>query len=109
MLFLQMLDYYGSIIKSKEEIDHEIIQSFKSKCNESYLKNIIYYLRKDNTLINEYSVSGWFVFYRKTIHNIITIQINHQKQQNYQKLKFTYCFIQLFNDIDVCSLICDKI
>ena len=26
-----------------------------------------------------------------------------------KKLKFTYCFYQLFNDIDVCSLICDKI
>ena len=109
MLFLQMLDYYGSIIKSKEEINQELIRFFQSKCNESYLKNMIYYLRKDNSLMNEYSVSGWLVFHQRTIHNIITIQINHQKQKNYQKLKFTYCFNQLFNDIDVCSLICDKI
>ena len=109
MLFLQMLDYYGSIIKSKKEIDYELIQFFLSHSNESYLKQIIHNLRKEENLANEYSVSGWFVFYRENIHKMILIQLNHQKQKNYQKLKFTYCFHLLFNDIDVCSLICDKI
>ena len=109
MLFLQMLDYYGSIIKSKEEIDNELISFFQSHSNESYLKQIIHNLRKEESLANEYSVSGWFVFYRENIHKMILIQLNHQKQKNYQKLKFTYCFYLLFNDMDVCSLICDKI
>ena len=109
MLFLQMLDYYGSIIKTKKEIDHELISFFQSHSNESYLKQIIHNLRKEESLANEYSVSGWFVFYRENIHKMILIQLNHQKQKNYQKLKFTYCFYLLFNDMDVCSLICDKI
>ena len=109
MLFLQMLDYYGSIIKSKEEINNELISFFQSKCNEYYLKKIIQNLRKEEFLANEYSMSGWLVFYRDNIHKMILIQLNHQKQKNYQKLKFTYCFHLLFNDIDVCSLICDKI
>ena len=103
-MLLQMLDYYGSIIKSKKEIDHELISFF-----ESYLKQIIYNLRKEETLANEYSVSGWLVFYRENIYKMIKIQLNHQKQKNYQKLKFTYCYHLLFNDIDVCSLICDTI
>ena len=109
MLFLQMLDYYGSIIKSKKEIDHELISFFQSHSNESYLKQIIHNLRKEESLANEYSVSGWLVFYRENIYRMITIQLNHQKQKNYQKLKFTYCYHLLFNDIDVCSFICDKI
>ena len=109
MLFLQMLDYYGSIIKSKKEIDYELIQFFLSHSNESYLKQIIHNLRKEENLANEYSVSGWLVFYRENIYKMITIQLNHQKQKNYQKLKFTYCFYLLFNDIDICSLICEKI
>ena len=104
-----MLDYYGSIIKSKEEIDNELISFFQSHSNESYLKQIIYNLRKEESLANEYSVSGWLVFHRENIYKMITIQLNHQKKNNYQKLKFTYCFYLLFNDMDVCSLICDKI
>ena len=109
MLFLQMLDYYGSIIKSKEEINNELISFFQSHSNESYLKKIIHDLRKEECLANEYSISGWLVFYKKNIHKMIQTQLNHQKQKNYQKLKFTYCFYLLFNEMDVCALICDKI
>ena len=86
-MLLQMLDYYGSIIKSKEEIDHELISFFQSHSNESYLKQIIYNLRKEETLANEYSVSGWLVFYRENIYKMIKIQLNHQKQKNYQQEK----------------------
>ena len=66
-----MLDYYGSIIKSDKEIDSEIIQKFKDKCHESYLKKIIYDLRQENILQKEYSVSGWNIFHQKTIYEII--------------------------------------
>ena len=70
-MLLQMLDYYGSIIKSKKEIDHELISFFQSHSNESYLKQIIHNLRKEESLANEYSVSGWLVFYRENIYNNI--------------------------------------
>ena len=102
-----MLDYYGSIIKHEQEINNEIIQYFNDKCHESYLKKIIYDLRKEDVLHKEYSVSGWMVFHSKDIHQNILKTINNQKQKNEKKLKFLYCYNQLFRDIDVCRLICD--
>ena len=112
-----MLDYYGSITKSEKEIDNEIIQRFRDRCHysigiscsvgEKIMKIIISELRKENILNKEYSVSGWMVIHSKTIYNIIEERINHYKSK--QKLKLTYCFNQLFNDIDVCKIICDKI
>ena len=32
-----MLDYYGTIILNKEDIDKELINSFRKKCYESYI------------------------------------------------------------------------
>lgn len=104
-----MLDYYGSVIKSSEEIDRELIQKFKERCHESYMKKIISDLRKENILNNEYSHSGWMVFHGKPIHDIIINKLIVQKDKNNQKLKFTYCFNQFHKDIDVCRMICDRI
>ena len=47
------------------------------------------------------------VFHAKTIYETIEERINHYKTK--QRPKFTYCFNQLFNDIDVCKMICDYI
>ena len=66
-----MLDYYGSIILNKKDIDKELIHSFKKKCHESYIKSIINSLRYEETLHDEYSVSGWNMFFRSNIHDII--------------------------------------
>ena len=104
-----MLDYMGSIIKSEEEIDKELIQVFRNRCYESYMKKVIYDLRKEEVLYKEYSYSGWMVFHGKTIYEIIEKTINYQKQKNEKKIKLLYCYNQLFNDIDVLRLICDKI
>jgi hypothetical protein len=104
-----MLDYYGSIIKSEAEVDQELIQKFREKCYESYMKKIIRDLREEEVLQKEYSVSGWMVFHGKTIHEIIDKTINYQKQKNEKKIKFLYCYNQLFRDRDVLRLICDKI
>ena len=70
-----MLDYYGSITLNKEDIDKELVNSFKKKCYESYIKSIINTLRYEETLKNEYSVSGWNVFFRSNIHDVINIHI----------------------------------
>ena len=104
-----MLDYYGSITKSDEEVEKEIIQKFRTRCHESYLKNIINRLIKEDILHNGYSVSGWYVFHQKNIYEIIEKTINYKKQKSELKLKFLYCYNQKFNDIDVCRLICDRI
>ena len=104
-----MLDYYGSIIKHENEVDTELISRFRERCYESYLEKIISDLRKEGVLQKEYSVSGWMVFHGKTIHEIIEKTINYKKQKNEKKIKFLYCYNQLYRDQDVCRLICDKI
>jgi len=104
-----MMDYFGSIVKSESEIDAELIQRFRDRCHESFMKKIIQDLRKEQVLLAEYSVSGWNVFHGKTIHDIINNKIIVQTDKNKQKLKFTYCFNKRFNDKDVCQMICDKI
>ena len=45
-----MLDYYGSVIKSEQEIDRELIQKFRDRCYESYMKKIISDLSQENIL-----------------------------------------------------------
>ena len=82
-----MLDYYGSIIKNENEIDKELIQFYKDQAHESYLNQIIKNMRNQNILLKEYSISGWMVFGKKIIHDIILKRINHQKQINERKLK----------------------
>tara|TARA_Y100001936_G_C15951749_1_gene600558 strand:- start:312 stop:626 length:315 start_codon:yes stop_codon:yes gene_type:complete len=104
-----MMDYFGSIVKSESEIDSELIERFRDRCHESFMKKIIQDLKKEQVLLKEYSVSGWMVFHGKTIHDIIKNKINVQTDKNKQKLKFTYCFNKLFNDTNVCQMICDKI
>lgn len=104
-----MLDYYGSVIKSEQEIDRELIQKFKDRCHESYMKKIISELRKENILNKEYSHSGWMVFHGKTVCDIIKNKIIVQKDKNNIKLKFTYCYNQSYKDSDVCKMICDRI
>lgn len=61
-----MLDYFGSIDKSCEEIDQELIQSFR-QYNSDYIRSIILKLRNDNIIQNNYSVSGWLVFWKLKI------------------------------------------
>ena len=104
-----MMDYYGSVIKSGQEIDRELIQRFQDHCRESYMKKIISELRRENILSKEYSVSGWLTFHGKTVCDIIENKIIVQKDKNNLKLKFTYCFNQSYKDSDVCKMICDRI
>ena len=105
------MDYYGSIVKSKQEIDNELIKSFRNRCHESYMKKIIHDLRKQEILNKEYSVSGWNVFHGKTIHDIINLHIDtiYKLKMSENRLKFTYCYNQSYKDMDVCGMICDKI
>ena len=104
-----MLDYYGSIIKSEEEVDKELIQGFRNKCHESFIRNIIQDLRRENILFSEYSVSGWGVFHCKKIYSTILDRIIAKLEQNQRKLNFVYCFQTYFNDFDICRKICDQL
>ena len=65
-----MLDYLGSIEKPTEEIDRELIQSFRNY-NSEYIQSIILKLRNENMIQNNYSISGWMVFHKSQIINHI--------------------------------------
>lgn len=105
-----MLDYYGSIIMKEKEIDKNIIHEFRQKANESYIQKIINDLRINENLATEYSISGWNMFFRKEIYDILTITINYQKFKNEKKLKFLYCYYNSDNyNIDISNLICNYI
>ena len=104
-----MMDYYGSVIKSEQEIDKELIQNFKGRCYESYMKKIISDLRKENILHKEYSVSGWLTFHGKPICDNIRNQINNELNISEKRLKFLYIYNQKYDEINICKMICDKI
>ena len=103
-----MLDYYGSVIKSEQEIDNELIQKFRDRCYESHMKKIISDLRKENILNKEYSVAGWLTFHGKTVCDTIDEKIKKLKSE--QRLKFLYIYNQKeYDEINICKMICDRI
>jgi len=107
-----MLDYYGSILKSSKDIDLELLNNYKNKYNEEYIKKIIANLRKEKIIEDYYSVSGWLVFHKTDITIAITEIIINQKQKNEKKLKAVYCLEILFlenniKDNDIIKYILD--
>ena len=65
-----MLDYLGSIVLSKEEIDSKIINKYRDSCNEEYIQKVINDLREEKVIMCEYSISGWNMFHRKSIFDM---------------------------------------
>ena len=66
-----MMDYYGSVIKSEQEIDNELIQRYKDRCHYSIgivcpvgdkiMKIIISDLRKQEILMKNIQYQdGWY-------------------------------------------------
>ena len=93
-----MLDYYGSITNSFDEIDSELINHFKNKANQSYIKEIIKNLKKENIILNSYSISGWNMFHKSNILLTIDEKILIKTKKNNQKLKTVYCLQNYLND-----------
>lgn len=106
-----MLDYYGSIMKTDEEIDRELISRFDNY-NQQYIEKIINDLRREQILMsgpNANSVSGWMVFVGPYTVNKMKQIISNQTLFNQQKLEFMKYINKHMIDIDVARLICDKI
>ena len=106
--YQQMLDYYGSIMKSDQAIDTELISRFRDY-NENYIERIINDLRREQILTSGHSVSGWMVFVGKYTVDKMKSIIAEQTRLNKQKLEFMK-YIDTNNiDIDVAKAICDQI
>lgn len=103
-----MLDYYGSVMITDNEIDTQLISRFR-EYNENYIESIINNLRKEEILVSNHSVSGWMIFVGKYITNKIKDIINEQTRLNKQKLLFMMYAKENNIDNDICQLICDKI
>ena len=108
-----MLDYYGSIIKTKKEIDTELISKFINQCNENYIEYILKKLREEKILNIKYSISGWNIFGRNEIYSCIQKEINIKKYINQKKLKEIYCLYTFFSinnikDYDIIRYIWEK-
>ena len=103
-----MLDYYGSIMKSDEEIDVELISRFR-EYNENYIERIINDLRRESILTSGHSVSGWMVFVGKYTVDKMKKIISDQTRLNKQKLEFMKYVVDNNINNDISILICDKI
>lgn len=99
-----MLDYLGSIDKSSDEVDIELIQSFRDY-NQSYITSIISKLRNDNIIHNNYSISGWMVFHKSTVINHINDYIQNDTLISQKKL----LLLRYLNENDIPSDIIQNI
>jgi len=79
-----MLDYYGSFIKSKDEIYREIISRFPNY-NELYIRSMIDHLYETEYITDTISVSGWEIFVGHEVESKIKDSI--QKDLDRAKLK----------------------
>ena len=86
-----MLDYYGSIEKSNTDIDNRLINIFKSRTDKLTIEKIINQLRKEKVMSMSYSVTGWNMFARKQLCDIISDELDRILYKNEQKLKTVYC------------------
>ena len=77
-----MMDYYGSIIQSKEQIYKDIISRYP-KYTKEYISSKIDHLYETEFISEEVSVSGWMVFVGpeivKEINKIIEIDLQKSK------------------------------
>ena len=103
-----MLDYFGSIPKSDQEIDTELISRFREH-DENYIERIINDLRREQILTSGHSVSGWMIFVGKYTVDKMKKIISDQTRLNKQKLEFTKYVVQNDIDNDIAREICDKI
>jgi hypothetical protein len=95
-----MLDYCGSIAKTPEEVDSELISYF-IEYNKSYIQSIIYNLRNENIIQNTYSVSGWMVFCRKEVIQSIETKIKNDTEKNKKNLLLVRYFIDNELPLDI--------
>ena len=93
-----MLDYYGSIPKKKDEIILDIINHYKNH-NQHEIKKIVEDLMEKKEICEEYSVSGWMVFFYKECIEKMNKEIEKRK------------IIQILNEKipeqNICEYICE--
>ena len=95
-----MLDYYGSIQMTNENIDKDILQVFKNH-QEKYIRSLLNNMRIQKILGPEFSVSGYHIFVRQFTIDKIKDYIEEQSKLNNKKLIFSYIFENYSKDNDL--------
>ena len=95
-----MLDYYGSIQMTNENIDKDILQVFKNY-QEKYIRSLLNTMRTQKILESEHSVSGYQIFVRQFTIDNIKHDIEKQTKLNNKKLIFSYIFENYSKDNDL--------
>ena len=103
-----MLDYFGSVEKTDDEITRDLISRFRDY-NQLYIEKIINDLRREQILTSGHSVSGWMIFVGKYTVDKMKKIISDQTRLNFQKLQFMKYAKENNIDNGVCQMICDKI
>ena len=84
-----MMDYYGSFIKSKEQIYKEIVSYYAGYSSE-YITKKIDLLYESKHLNEEISVSGWMVFISEEVIKIINNEIMIDTEKAKQRINNMY-------------------
>ena len=105
----KMLDYHGSIILKRRDINDYLFNRYINEANREYIHNLIQELRKKKIIYEEYSVSGWHMFHCYELIKVMNHMIQEKRKKNEQKLKFIYCYSLLYPDNDVGIIIGNKI
>jgi len=85
-----MMDYYGSIIQSKENVYKEILSRYPSY-RETYIISILDHLYDTDYISEGMSVSGWQVFIGPEVCNKINTQIHDDLDISEKRLLLARC------------------
>jgi hypothetical protein len=108
-----MLDYYGSIMISQNDLSIDIAQTPKYKMySKIYIFEVVNYLFMKCILSDSYSLSGWNMFHKK---DAITHIDNYIRLNTTKCKKMLALMLQLTNNTDLVyepllyKKICDNI
>ena len=87
-----MMDYYGSIIQSKEDIYKDITSRF-SKYDKDYIKSKIDTLYETHFINEQVSLSGWLVFVGPEVVSEVITMIQQDIIKANRRLLLAKCLI----------------
>ena len=100
-----MMDYYGSITQSKENVYKEILSRYPTH-NETYISSILDHLYETDYISEEMSISGWQIFIGPEVCKKINEQIQTDLNRSEKRLLVARC---LNPRDDCCSDIMESI
>jgi len=87
-----MMDYYGSIIKTKDQIYRDIYSRYPNYKNE-YIESKLDILYDTKFINNEVSVSGWMVFVGPEVVKSIDKMIQLDLEKSKLRLLLAICLL----------------